>query len=157
MLPLDQIHLGLVRGWQCACAFCWRSETSYETAEKSMPLCLKTLENALLSSTVWTVPLDMRGLHNLLFNFLIQLSTLISHVLFSPDILFHIFVMLSVGCKIIGGIFITKILIWPPITQYHYSLLSRLDVHAKMFTSKVMHNQIVLCKPFMNNLCNQEN
>ncbi len=99
----------------------------------------------------------MRGLHNLLSNFLIQLSTLISHVLFSPDILFHIFVMLSVGYKIIGGIFIKKILIWPPITQYHYSSLSRLDVHTKMFTSKVMHNQIVLCKPFMNNLCNQEN
>lgn len=88
--PLDQVHVGLVRGWQCAYAFCRRSQTSYETAEKSMPLCLKTLASALLSNTVWTVQLDMRGLRNLLSNFLIQLSTLNSHVLFSADISFRI-------------------------------------------------------------------
>lgn len=145
MLPLDQVHVGLVRGWQCAYEFCWRSQTSYETAERSMPPCLKTLASALLSNMVWTVQLDMRGLHNLLSNFLIQLSTLISHILISP----FLSTFVSGGYKIYLWRYFYILKSDPNKPQCHEDMMHT-PKYKLMFTSKVMHIQIVLCKSYMN-------
>lgn len=72
--PSGLCHSGLVREVGCVPASSGEDRSRHMGQLRNIPLCLKILENALHPSTVWAVQLDMRGLHNLLSNFLIDVN-----------------------------------------------------------------------------------